>query len=376
MRVRTLSRSRKAIAAVRTLIWTPTILIVVYGFVFGQSGDPSFSLVGTIGALLWILVIAVIVGSIEVTVIASIIRFRHPYLIPLVASWSTMSGPTTTTNVSYPLFGDADLDFLIKSWASQLPVTQFAPVFSMVVPYFVLVSNHLDGAVVNILLILIGILYGLFLTLEKTPASSLATYSRCGDALRTDGNLSAAEVVYRKAVELAQRATTATGEINPAKELSAAYMKLGDVQHVLRNHPDAHESYRKGIAVAAEIASSVPGIDPYQRQFSAYLDKLGDLLVEMSDFAASADAYRGSLAIRQKLASAIPQTKSQQRDLAKSYFKVGEALVCSQRLQDSLPYFDADIVIMEKLIEQDPANVNWQEELDTSRSMRARAAGR
>ena len=137
------------------------------------------------------------------------------------------------------------------------------------------------------------------------------------------------------------------------------YKILGDTG---KQFARANEAYRLLVGLAAEK----PDDTTYQRDLSVAYIEIGDVRVEQGNLTEALQAYRDSLTIIERLAKADPGNAGWQRDLAVTYNKVGDVLVAQGNLTEALQTYRDSLTIAEHLAKADPSNAGWQRDLAVS----------
>jgi tetratricopeptide (TPR) repeat protein len=102
------------------------------------------------------------------------------------------------------------------------------------------------------------------------------------------------------------------------------------------NLADARNTYRDGLRIAERFAAADPHNAGWQRDLSVAYIKVGDVLAAQGNLPDALNAYRDGLAIAERLVKADLGNAGWQRDLSVSYNKVGDALVAQGNLADAL----------------------------------------
>ena len=119
------------------------------------------------------------------------------------------------------------------------------------------------------------------------------------------GNLAEALVVYRKAQAAAERLVEIEPR-NPARrgDLSAAYIRVGNVLLEQASLDDALAHYREGLVIAKRLATFLDaGNTRWQRDLLAVSQKVGDAQMAQGKLDDALKSYYDSLAVAERLAS-------------------------------------------------------------------------
>jgi len=96
----------------------------------------------------------------------------------------------------------------------------------------------------------------------------------------------------------------------------------------------AMRSYREGLAIRDRLAKSDPGNAGWQRDLSVAYMRIGDVQLAQGDLAGAQKSHRDSLAIFDRLANSDRGNAGWQRDLSVSFEKVGDV---QPRRRDEAP---------------------------------------
>ena len=146
------------------------------------------------------------------------------------------------------------------------------------------------------------------------------------------GSTSARELIVKRALEyLDSLAQEAENDLSLQRELSSAYVKVGNVQGNpnnanLGNPAGALQSYRQAQKIADQILTANPMDAEARRSVAVIQEKMSDVQAIMGNLTAAVDSAYKSLVIFKSLAEADPKNVRAQRSLGISYVKVGDVL--------------------------------------------------
>jgi tetratricopeptide (TPR) repeat protein len=188
-----------------------------------------------------------------------------------------------------------------------------------------------------------------------------------GDVFLRLGTLEAANRVYSKALELAERRLVA----DPAntewqRDLAINHNKIGDVLVVQGDRPGALAAYRKSLDIGEALTEREPGNTQWQRDLSICHIKVGDVLEAQGDRPGALAAYRKSLDIGEALTERDPGNTQWQRSLSISHVRVGNVLEAQGDGPGALAAYRKSLALGEALTERDPGNTQWQRDLSVS----------
>jgi eukaryotic-like serine/threonine-protein kinase len=148
------------------------------------------------------------------------------------------------------------------------------------------------------------------------------------DAIKAlPGSTAARELVISRALTFLDKLSVEAGnDVALQKELATGYMRLGEVQGAsgtsnLGRSAAAQASFRKALALRAEVARAMPGDAAAQRDLASTHDALSAALEEQGKMEESERHQQLAFALRQKIGAVYPQ------ELAKSYFGQAQAKV-------------------------------------------------
>ena len=153
---------------------------------------------------------------------------------------------------------------------------------------------------------------------------------------------------------------------NRQRDLSASYIKVGEVLVAQGNLPEALKSFHDGHDIFDRLAKADPGNARWLRPLSLSYNKIGDVLVAQGNLTDALKSFCDGLAIRRSLVKADPSNVGWQRDLAASYIEVGDVLAVQGNLTDALKSFRDGHEIFDRLAKADPGNAQWQRDLSVS----------
>jgi tetratricopeptide (TPR) repeat protein len=259
------------------------------------------------------------------------------------------------------------------------------------------------------------------LSLLDCSRDALAAYTRAADLVPQDpeaqmltgvlhmrtGNLGAAEIAFRRQIELGTgngagcvhyrgRAmlgdvlalredfdaalaayTEAQGQVKTLlerepdnagfqRDLSTTYDRIGDMHARERRLDAALESYRQSLSIAEELARRDPENLVWQHDLSVSHDRFGEILDKTGDREEALASYRKGLAIAQSLAQREPGNPQRQWELSVSCERVGDCLIALGKLSEALENYRQGMAITEALVRRDPMHAGWQRDLAAS----------
>ncbi len=194
-----------------------------------------------------------------------------------------------------------------------------------------------------------------------------ASYDRLGDVQEVRGNLPEAAKSYQASLAIMQHlAQSDPGNEGWQRDLSIAYEKVGDVQEDQRNFPDALKSYQADLAIAERLAKSASGDAQWQRDLSVSYARVGNAQVALLNLTEAMKSYQAGLAIGERLAQSDPGNAQWQDDVSVFYEQVGDVQEAQGNLPEALKSFQASLAIRERLTQSDPGNAGWQRNLAIS----------
>jgi tetratricopeptide (TPR) repeat protein len=191
-----------------------------------------------------------------------------------------------------------------------------------------------------------------------------AAYIELGNAQFTQGDLAAASASYRQSLAIAQ-GLLKTDSANAVwqRGVSLTYEKVGDILAAQDDKAEALNYFLAALAIDERLAESSPDDARAQRDLSISYNKIGDLKRAAGDFADALRRYRKSFDIRARLAAAEPTHPGRQRDLAVAHGKIGDMLFRQLDFAAALTSYRASLAIREALARSDPSNASWQRDL-------------
>ena len=194
-----------------------------------------------------------------------------------------------------------------------------------------------------------------------------AAYIEVGNVQVAQGHLANALSSYRQAHVIAERLFKA----DPAnavwqRGLSLAYEKVGDILSAQGSLAEALIAFEDGLAIDRRLAADEPGNARAQRDLSVSYNKIGDLKRATGDNAGALMWFRDSLDIRARLVAADPTHPGRLRDFAVSHGKIGDILFRRLDFDEALKFFSESLTIREGLARTDPSNAAWQRDLSVA----------
>ena len=185
-----------------------------------------------------------------------------------------------------------------------------------------------------------------------------------GDLARVRTTLADAQREYEEAHRMTQRlAAGDPGNTDWQRDLTVAYIKLGDVAVGQGKLGEAAQGYRDSLAIRKTLAASDPGNTDRQRDLSVSYNRLGDVAVRQGQLEDATQGYRDSLGIAKQLAASDPSNTQWQRDLSVSYEKLGDVAVAQGQLTEAARVYTAGLAVRKTLAASDLSNTVWQRDL-------------
>ncbi len=150
------------------------------------------------------------------------------------------------------------------------------------------------------------------------------------------------------------------------RDLSIAYIKMGDVRDLQGAITDALNFYLQACAVAEAVAHANPEDAGSRQTLSFSYEKLGDGRIEQGDFKEAFNSYRNSLALREALRASDPANAGLKRDLSVSYLNIGDAQFAQGDLLGALKAYNDSLALILAVSATDPGNTQWRQDLATS----------
>ena len=192
-------------------------------------------------------------------------------------------------------------------------------------------------------------------------------YEKLGDALRDEGKLDEALVLYRKSLALRmQRAASDPDNTDRQRELSVGHERIGDVLLVAKDNSGAVQSYRDALISAEKLAKTSPADLELQRDLSIAYDKLAKALAAGGQFNEALDAYRAALSIRENLVANDPVNKIFQAGVGVSYEKIGDTLAEMKDYAAALTAYQKRLETFQRLSTTYPDEPRFQNDLAAS----------
>jgi tetratricopeptide (TPR) repeat protein len=182
-----------------------------------------------------------------------------------------------------------------------------------------------------------------------------------GDIERERGRLDDALATYRKGGAIAENLAKADpGNTGWHYDIGISDERIGDLLMALGNRAQALKSYNAQQEVISHLAKGDPG-NAERKHEPAYVN-ISSVTANgaVPDMLAS---YQASVAIMDRLAKTDPGNAGLRRDLAASYDRAGNMLLARNDLAGALESYSAGLAIMDRLTKGDPGNAGWQRDL-------------
>ncbi len=178
----------------------------------------------------------------------------------------------------------------------------------------------------------------------------LSLLRQTADGHEDEGDLGAAEVVYRECLELARSASAAApGDETLEAALGNAWFDLGRVYLNLDRYDDAEVAYRESVTVRRRLLERKPDDAAREKQLAWAQFRHADATDAKGDPAASLGLHETARATRQALATRDPSDRDVQRELAMSESALCRVLGRLDRLADALVHCQAGLAAAERL---------------------------
>jgi tetratricopeptide (TPR) repeat protein len=189
-----------------------------------------------------------------------------------------------------------------------------------------------------------------------------AAYIEVGNVQFTQGSVASALNSFREALAIAEGLVKDNRDNKVwQRGLSLAYDKVGDILVAQGNSTEALIAFQKGLAISERL-DEVDTNARAQRDLAVSYNKIGDLKVK-SDPAGALTLFRKSFAIRDRQAKADSKNLGLQRDLSVAHGKIGDLLIRQGNAAEALKSFSEGLAIRERLAKDDPSNAGWQRDL-------------
>lgn len=178
--------------------------------------------------------------------------------------------------------------------------------------------------------------------------------------------IKARELLVKRAIEyLDKLSQEAGGDVSLQMELAAAYEKIGDVQAELYrpNLGETHEavkSYAKALKIRRELFDKQPQNAQIGLDLSASYVKTGDVSAKTGNINTALENYRQAVNLNENFAALAPADLKTRRELAQSLLKLGQALLRTGKLSEVLANYRRSLEIYEQLARENPADVKLQ----------------
>jgi non-specific serine/threonine protein kinase/serine/threonine-protein kinase len=194
------------------------------------------------------------------------------------------------------------------------------------------------------------------------------TYTRIGEVLRNQGDLSRAVESNRKAVAVMENLAAHASSAEVGEALALAYVTLGDVlgnpyTANLGDTNGASESYRRALAIREKLMADDPASAEKRKWTATSHQRLGNMLQTINDTAGALENYRLALAIDETLLKEDPTNTFAQRNVGIDYQLLSMALVDAGDLNQAREFQAKNIAIWERMAQADPKNAVAQSDL-------------
>ena len=170
-------------------------------------------------------------------------------------------------------------------------------------------------------------------------------FMKLGDVLEAEQKREQALAAYQKSFDAAERLPSADNNVGWRRDAYVAQERIGDLQMHDEKFAAALAAYQKSLAMRRQLAALDPGNNDWQDDLFIIEEKIGDLQLSTGKPDKAMASYQNSLAIRQRLAASERGNPQRQRDLAGGYLKVGDALVVQGKRKDALAFYLRGIVL-------------------------------
>ncbi len=179
---------------------------------------------------------------------------------------------------------------------------------------------------------------------------------KAGDILTLTGDIHGAAESYRLAVEISERAAANDQDVNVRKQLSSAYLRLGQV--ILRSGSlsESLQNYQKAFEINRQLLLADPANTVYILRQGIAHQYIGYVRMLMGNTEGANSDFEESLRSANDLVALEPKNMRFQRNLSDSYLWVGIGYRESGRLADSLANIRRSTDMQRSFLTADPEN--------------------
>jgi tetratricopeptide (TPR) repeat protein/KaiC/GvpD/RAD55 family RecA-like ATPase len=183
-------------------------------------------------------------------------------------------------------------------------------------------------------------------------------YSKLGDALRAEKNLTLALEEYNRALNIAQKGQGTDDEV--IHLLAATHNRIGQVSVDQDDLDDALSHYRLAMEISHRLAQERPENWGRQYTLAVRYSRIGIVLKKQGNLSGALSEYKHAMEIRRQL-TVNDNGNTKYRDaLASSYADLGDVLKLQGLIDTAREHFNKALVIRQELVKTDPSNVDWQ----------------
>jgi non-specific serine/threonine protein kinase/serine/threonine-protein kinase len=184
------------------------------------------------------------------------------------------------------------------------------------------------------------------------------------------GSTAVRELLVKRALEYLDRlAKDAEGDVSLARELAAAYERIGHVQGV-RSEPNlgktqaALDSLKKALAIREKLAAMNPSNASDRSALAAIYGSFGNILQQQTgDYQGGLEYVRKSVAIREAIAAANPSDVRARVGVAIGYHSLADALLGVEDFSQSMESHRRELAIFQEVAKANPTSETYQRNL-------------
>jgi serine/threonine-protein kinase len=191
-----------------------------------------------------------------------------------------------------------------------------------------------------------------------------STYLRIGDIQKRLGQHPAAEQAYRAAIPLFQGLAAEFPKLPDYRHaLAGCYTNLGTLLVQTPRQKEAVRLFRRALDIQQVLVKEIPRVADYRSALAGTQHNLATLLLEAGQLGQAEKALSVALDQRQRLAERYPRNADYRQDLARTWSNLGHLLTMSRRPGKAEEACRQALKLQQKLVEDYPRVPAYRQEL-------------
>lgn len=176
------------------------------------------------------------------------------------------------------------------------------------------------------------------------------SYNKLGNIANAEGNLSQAEMYYKKALEICIALADETNTVEARRDLSISYIMLGSIAQVEGNLSQAKIYYEKAFEIDKELAAETSTVEA-RLDLSISYKSLGNIALAEFNYSQAKSYYEKALEIQKTIAEET-DTVEAHSVLASSYNTMGFIIQNEGNIIQAKMYYEKALEIAKALADK------------------------